>query len=302
MTSKSSEARIIMDNQTHLYRLSQPLLDAHHKGMSAADAARELGLRLFNSSTTGLDVMVMMLDDSAKARLGEHEQVGIRDIPVDDLIAELVYRVFSRWHRLGLCSDSYQIFMVAKDFIDARSSMIDAYRAHRGVTTLKALNISAMQCLDASDAIYQRAIYLSRAWFNTLNLRSARITELVMPSQAAGVEGILRIDTAAASPAPDTRRQALSDFDDRELGARVMHALRRNRLATYDPTYPVDGARSIYVLIPLLISYLTHPNAEMEQRMPGQVADLKASLAESALQMRSVNNRYERLRAQVIRS
>jgi len=287
-----------MENQIHLFRLSQPLLDAHHKGMSARDAARELGAPLFNSGTTALDVMAMMLDDAERARFCDHERLGAQDVPVEQMIAELLSRLFARWQSLQLCPDAYQIFLLARDFIDTRSRMIDTYRAHRGVMTLKNLNIHAMQCLDASDSIYQRAVYLSRAWFNILGLRSGRLIELLCPERSAELSSILNAGhEGLTSPwQSDAQSRILEGFQDRELGIRIMHALRRNRLATYDPAYPVAGVRSIYVLIPLLISYLTHPNEQMESRMHSQLTDLTASLGELSLQMEAVNKRYARLR------
>lgn len=280
-----------MENHQHLYRLSQPLLDVHHRSMAAEEASRALGSALFGSCTTGLDVLVMMLDDVTRASLGKHQLGHACEMSTERMLAELVSRLYSRWLADGLCPDTYGLFRIAADFIEARSSMIDAYRAHRKVDTLRALHISAMQCLDASDALYQRALYFSRAADNVKGMCCGRLTALFLPRELGG---------APSLPEPSgllPMERMLTEYSDRELGIRLMHTLRNNRLASYDPTYPVNGVRSIYLLIPLLISYLTHPSTKLDAAMPGQLADLNASLAELSLQMEAVNKRYERLRA-----
>jgi hypothetical protein len=280
-----------MENHQHLYRLSQPLLDVHHSSMTAEEAARSLGSALLGPWSTGLDVLVMMLDDVTRAGLGKHQLGRASEMSTERMLAELVSRLYSRWLIEGLCPDTYGLFKVATDFVEARSTMIDAYRAHRKVPTLRALNISAVQCLDASDSLYQRALYFSRAADNIKGMCCGRLTALFLPRELGGTPGSLQ----PSGPQPTDRM--LADYSDRELGIRLMHTLRNNRLASYDPTYPVNGVRSIYLLIPLLISYLTHPSAKLERAMPCQLADLNASLAELSLQMEAVNKRYERLRA-----
>ncbi len=278
-----------MENRNHLYRLSQPLLDTHHRGMPAEDAARELASSLFNRRTTGLDVLVMMFDDAARANLGRHQPPAPNDLPIERMLTELITRLHRYWLKQGSYQAPEVLFSAARDFIDARSTMIDAYRTHRKVQTLKPLNIDAMQCLDASDALYQRATYFSRAEGNLRSLASGRMAALFLPLDD------LSAGARREEELTEAQLRLLAGCTDRELGVRIMHSLRGNRLATYDPTYPVDGVRSIYVLVPLLISYLTHPSAELEARMPLQLAELQASLTELAAQMASVNRRYARL-------
>lgn len=275
-----------MEHHAHLYRLSQPLLDLHHKGMSARDAARELGSQLFSSATTGVDVLAMMFDDVVRSSLADHSSHGGREVSIDCMLAELVSRLIGRWQESGLVLNAPALFEAARQFIEARSAMIDAYRSNRRLPTLRSLNSDAMRCLDASDALYQRASYHSRAESNIRSMGSARLVELLYPAAD---------EVSAIPPLLEAEDRALDPWSDAELGARIMRSLRNNRLATYDPSYPVDGVRSIYVLIPLLISYLNHPNRQREASMPAELAALEASLSDLASKMESINRRYERL-------